>query len=260
MQFDLLSDIHVEDWAENQQIEWAGLGTSLIAVVAGDVSRDLDVVYKTVLEISKHYKHVIYLDGNHEHNGFGDIDARRSEIADRFRKYRNITYLFRNPVVLDSTAFIGCNGWYSYDFCEPMVTKQDCFGYMLDHGRDQNIMLEEWQMAMEDADFLSSAIKQCNADPTIKNIVVVTHTVPNKKLAWIPPTYDSIPKMGMQGSSYLENVLAKDIEKKVKVWCFGHLHQAHDQMIDGIRYVSNPRGIPAHPGSQPIYFPKYIKN
>ena len=260
MQFDLLSDLHIESWPDAQQVQWSGLGTSLIAIIAGDVSRDLDLAYTTVLEISKNYKHVIYLDGNHEHDGLGNIDARRAEISNRFRKYRNITYMHRNPVVLDSTAFIGCNGWYSYDFCEPMISKQDCFDHFLQKGRNQDTMLEEWDAAVNDADFITGAIKQCNADDGIKDIVLITHTVPNRLLSWIPPEYDRIPDMGMQGSSYLEQVLLADTKKKVKVWCYGHLHQPQDKIIDGIRYVSNPRGIPVHPGSQQVYYPKFIKN
>ena len=258
MQFDLISDLHVEHWPEDKQIQWAGLGTSLIAVIAGDVSRDLTLAYKTIVNISQHYRHVIYLDGNHEHAGRGAINSRRADIAEMFRKYKNITYLFRDSVVLDDTAFIGCNGWYSYDLCEPMMSKQECFHRLVDSGKDQDLLFEQWEMAMEDAEHMSRRISMCTKDPSIKKIVLVTHTIPNNKLAMMPDS-NSIHTMGEQGSTFLESVTAHDTNNKTKVWAFGHLHVPMDRMIDGIRYVSNPRGIPAHTMSQPLYYPKCIK-
>ena len=259
MQFDLISDLHIETWGD-QQVNWEGLGTSLIAVIAGDISQDIDETYSTVLDISKNYKHVVYLDGNHEHRNQPNITRRREEIAEMFGKYRNITYLYRNTIVLDSTAFIGCNGWYSFDFGEPYVVKQECWHWLMDHGRDEDLLIEQWQMAMEDAEYLSNAVQHCSMDNTIKDIVLVTHTVPNRKLAWFPDSGIPIETMSLQGNSFLENVLIHDTMSKVKVWAFGHLHHTHDQMIDGIRYVSNPRGTPGDRLSQAIYYPKFIKS
>jgi len=256
MQFDIISDLHVENWSE--QIEWKGLGTSLVAVIAGDVSQNMDLAYQTVVEISKHYRHVIYVDGNHEHRGLGSINARRGDIQTLFSKYRNITYLYRNTVVLDNTAFIGCNGWFSFDFCEPMISKQECFHSFVDEGKDQSVMFEQWEMAMEDADHMASVISTLNADPDVKEMVLVTHTVPNRLLSWFPGERN-IHQLGMQGSSFLESLAGKNSKNKIKTWVFGHLHHSIDQTIDGIRYVSNPRGIPDH-GSSPVYYPKFIKS
>lgn len=256
MQFDLISDLHIENWPD--QIDWKGLGTSLVAVIAGDVSQDLETCYQTVVEISKHYRHVVYVDGNHEHMGHGNINGRRDDIQRMFAKYRNITYLYRNTVVLDSTAFIGCNGWFSFDFCEPMMSKQECFHNFVSEGKDQAVLFEQWEMAMEDADHMANLISKLNVEPDVKEIVLVTHTVPNRVLTWFPGE-TNIHQLGMQGSSFLELLPSKDNKGKIKTWAFGHVHQPVDQVLDGIRYVSNPRGMPKH-GNLPIYFPKYVKN
>lgn len=255
MQFDLISDLHIEFWKKN--IEWKGLGTSLVAVIAGDVSQDLDLAYHTVVEISKHYRHVIYVDGNHEHQKLGGINSRRDGIQEQLEKYRNITYLYRNTVVLDSTAFVGCNGWFSYDFCEPMMSKQECIYRMEQEGHDQQVLFEQWEMAMEDADHMANVISNLNADANVKDIVLVTHTVPNRLLSFYPGD-DQIHKLGVQGSSFLENIPRSNTRNKIKVWAFGHVHQQVDHTIEGIRYVCNPRGIPAH-GNQTVYYPKFIK-
>lgn len=260
MQFDLISDLHIETWPEDKQLEWSGMPTSLVAVIAGDISKDLDITYKTVLEISKHYRHTIFVDGNHEHGFPGnDIHTRRLNISEKFSKYKNISYLFRNTIILDNVAFVGCNGWWSYDFCEPYVSKQDAIQYQIDKGSDEGSALEQWNTAIEDSEHISHSVDNCNRNPEIKSIVVVTHTVPNKKLSWMPDQTHLVPVMGTQGSSYLESIPLRDVNKKIKVWCFGHVHHPQDTVIDDIRYVSNPRGIPGHLGSQEIYFPKFIK-
>lgn len=257
MQFNLISDLHVEHWPDS--IEWKGLGTSLVAVIVGDVSQDLDIMYQTVVEISKHYRHVVYVDGNHEHNDRGNINARREEIQQMFAKYRNITFLYRNTVVLDSVAFVGANGWFSFDFCEPFMTKQECFHSLLDEGKDQAVMFEQWEMAMEDADHMAQVIGTLNSDPGVKEIVMVTHTVPDRRLTWLKDDHN-IHFLGVQGSSFLEKLKDLNTKGKMTTWVFGHLHQAKDEVLDGIRYISNPRGIPEHQNAQKIYYPKFIKN
>lgn len=259
MQFDLISDLHVDHWSDNKQIEWSGIPTSLIAVIAGDISQDLDRCYRTITEISKHYKHVIFVDGNHEHNGQPNINERRAAIHERFSKYRNISYLFRNTIILDSTVFIGCNGWWSFDFGEPMVTKGECMQHMIDKGFDTEHLMEQWNLAIEDAEFLCGAVNSFSENSSIKNIVLVTHTVPLRNLCWVPNSNLELVNMGMQGSSYLESVLSMDTNRKINVWAFGHVHAPQDIMLGKIRFVSNPRGIPNHLGSQEVYYPKYIK-
>jgi hypothetical protein len=257
MQFDLLSDLHVEDWPEQNQIDWQGIGTSLVAVVAGDVSRDLDLVYKNVLEISKHYRHVVYVDGNHEHDDRDGINQRREEINDMFKRYQNVTYLYRNTIILDNTAFIGCNGWYTYDFCEPFVHRNSCLEWLIEQGKDQDLLFEQYEMAMEDSHHINNCLDICNRDPQIKNIVIVTHAVPRKDLAITIP---GLPHetLGVQGSSFLQDCLAKDVNNKVGAWVFGHVHAEIDAQLGSCRFVSNPRGTPHNLVKRHVYYPKRI--
>ena len=49
MKFDLISDLHLDFWAENENISWEGIGTSLIAVILGDISYNIDITYKTIV-------------------------------------------------------------------------------------------------------------------------------------------------------------------------------------------------------------------
>ena len=258
MQFDLISDLHVENWKPEQQVDWQGLGTSLVCVIAGDVSRNLDIMYKNVVDISKHYKHIIYVDGNHEHAGMTDINDRREYIKDKFAKYRNITYLYRSTIILDNTAFIGSNGWYSFDFAEPFATKEESFHYELNKGASQELLFEQYEMALEDSAYIANAVDICNNDNTVHDIVVVTHTLPTPKLATFIPGKE-YASMGTQGNTFMQEVFKKDRRGKIKTWAFGHVHQPQDTVINGVRYVSNPRGLPTDLHGQLIYYPKFIK-
>jgi predicted phosphodiesterase len=257
MQFDLISDIHIDKWPIEDQIDWEGRSTSLVAVVAGDVSGNLKQSYETILEISKHYKHVIYTDGNHEHANRPGIEARRLEMAALLHKYRNISYLYRKVVILDSVAFIGCNGWFDYEFCEPYISRDFAINQLIDQEDNRELIMEQWNSAIEDGEFLSNAVAETSINPSIKSIVLVTHTLPNRRLRDMNTR--STRDLVLQGNTYMENVPNFDLDKKIKVWCYGHVHRCNDRMIDDIRYVSNPRGIPQHMDSQKIYYPLCIK-
>jgi predicted phosphodiesterase len=257
MQFDLISDIHVDKWPASHQIEWEGRSTSLVAVVAGDVSSSPKQAYETVLEISKHYRHVIYTDGNHEHNEQQGIEQRRIEMAARFGKYRNVTYLHRRMTILDGVAFIGCNGWFDYEFCEPIIPRNVAIENLIVEGRDKDLIMEQWTAAVEDGEFLGNAIAELSTNASVKSIVVVTHTLPHRQLR--NNRSNSIRDLVLQGNTYMENVPNFDVNNKIKIWCYGHVHQCEDRTINDIRYISNPRGIPEHSGSQQIYYPIAIK-
>ena len=64
--FDLISDLYLKEWPS---VDWSNQPTSLIAVVAGDLSSDLDHTVYELKKISKHYCQVMYIDGDLEHQG-----------------------------------------------------------------------------------------------------------------------------------------------------------------------------------------------
>ena len=86
MKFDLISDLHLDFWGENENINWEGIGTSLVAVILGDISYNMEVTYKTIVDISKHYKYVIFVDGNHEHNNQCGIQDHNRQLKQELSK------------------------------------------------------------------------------------------------------------------------------------------------------------------------------
>ena len=258
MKFDLISDLHLDFWPESEQIQWEGIGTSLLAVVLGDISFQPDLSYQTIVEISKHYKYVIFVDGNHEHNNLCGIQEHNKQLKQELSKYSNIAYLNRNAIVVDGIAFVGANGWWTFDFMEPEISREDAYWYFAGNNiYSEAFMQEVLQTAREDAQVLSEIVSKLNSDVSVSEIVMLTHTAPFNKFNDVlqvqhPANYARC------GSSFLPHVLRFDTNKKIKTWCFGHVHQEFDETIDGIRYVCHPRGRKDDSPNNIYYYPKII--
>lgn len=252
MLLDVLSDLHVDRW--DKKIEWEGLPSSFVAVIAGDVSTDIDISYKTVVEIAKYYRHVIFVDGNHEHANSIGISNNNKKLHEKFSTHSNITFLYKNTIVLDDVAFVGANGWWSYDFSDDSRT--DCFEKLLHEGWPKEILFEQFEQAQQDSLNVRQIVELFDKDPAVRKIVLVTHTVPSSDFRYISNN-DIAPNYGRNGSIFMNQVFTKNLNNKICTWIFGHVHKSYDIVKDGIHYVSNPRGLP---GQNPaIYYPKIIK-
>jgi len=257
MHFDLCSDLHENFWPPEQNLKWEGLGTSLVCVIAGDVSNDWNYTYKKLVEISDHYRHIIFVDGNHEHGHKPDLHYHNVEFQLRIAEHNNITYLHKSVIVLDDVAFVGCNGWWTYDFCGPEISNFECWDHLVGQGWSDEKLAEIMAVAKTEAKMLYNQIETFNNDPRINHIVVVTHTAPKRKFRFITP--DMHPAhYGRAGNSMMQTVLLANTNKKIKIWCFGHCHHEIDETIDGIRYICHPRGR-SDEGIGNIYFPKLVQ-
>lgn len=258
MNFDLISDLHLDYWPNDKQINFKGLGTSLTCVVAGDVSQNLKLTRDFLYKLSDAYQAVIYIDGNHEHKPYMDIDSNCEWLEKETSKKSNITYLWDSTCVFGTTAFVGANSWWTYDYLEPMVSRIECMdAFCLNEDYENYVAIELWDRAIENSEFLSNIVRDFNKVDRIEEIVVITHTLPRRDLVEVPPSI-KLPDLGKLYNSALSDVFAHDTGKKISTWCFGHYHaEAVDKKIDGVRYVSNPRGTP-YDTTFPIYYPKLI--
>jgi UDP-2,3-diacylglucosamine pyrophosphatase LpxH len=258
LKFDLVSDLHIDFWNSNEQLKWEGIGTSLLAVVLGDISRNLNDTYRTIVDISKHYKHVIFIDGNHEHNNECGFQEHNKQLKSQLDKYQNISYLNRRAIVLDGVAFIGANGWWTFDFMEPEISKEEAYWYFLSKGiYSEPYMHEVFQTAMDDAHILKEIVAKLTMDSTVSEIVMLTHTSPLNKFNDTLQVQDLV-QYSRCGSSFLAKVLDFDINNKIKTWCFGHVHQDFDETINGVRYICHPRGRRDDSINNLFYYPKLI--
>ncbi len=91
---DIISDLHIDHWDVTIGVKYP-CGSRIhhpfkitpqsdILIVAGDISDDLELSLKYLDEVSKHYKKVLFVDGNHEHvNIYPELYS-----IDQWRSYR----------------------------------------------------------------------------------------------------------------------------------------------------------------------------
>ena len=71
-------------------------------------------------------------------------------------------------------------------------------------------------------------------------IVIITNTVPLPQLIHDSDTRDSV-RFNLLGNSLINQCILNDERNLIDTWCFGHYQNPVDEIINGIRFVSNPR-------------------
>ena len=241
----LSSDLHIDHWDKNYISKYPCGKTKNepyifkkkkgILIIAGDISDSLDLSINYLNNISENFDKILFIDGNHEHisnypNIFSDyyinfnIDLKNNN---------KIQYLKEKDFFFNDTVIIGCCGWWNYD---DMKGNSDNYfkGWIksLNNKNSENIFMKNViKHANLDYEHLKNKIEKYNKDDKIKNIIIVTHTVPKKVFA---------RDLFNDCNTKMENI----ISYKIKYWLFGHNHEEFYKEIDGIKYISNPRGRP----------------
>lgn len=255
--FDLISDLHVETWPN---FDWSDQPTSPYCVVAGDVSRDHDLVIKTLEHLNECYAGVFYIDGNDEHRNYlENLATSYKSLKQKIKKLDSVVYLQDNVVIINGVAILATNGWWSYDL-DPALDYDKCQAWYQEYTESSMSASDAITgIAYHDATYMTNSVKKLQTHQEVKSIVLVSHTLP---AAWLcnhdPDLYDQ-PRFNCMGNPHLQMALDQDTENKIKIWAFGHYHRPVDREFSGIRYVSNPRGRGNTPWSQSVYYPKRIE-
>jgi len=254
--FDIISDLHL---AHDTDFDWDNQATSPICVVLGDVCRDREQLRCFLRTVKKQYHSVLYIDGNEEHKDlWPDFRNSYQDIYDICADTECV-FLHDNMVVVNGIAFIGTNGWWSWDF-DPSIDRDQMHQWFADSYRcPQEVADLITRMAETDAAYLANCIKRVQTMPDVRHVVVASHTLPRRELIEHDPSFQGDYRVNVMGNTLMSGVLSLDRERKVKTWCFGHYHGTVDQVIDGVRYVNNCRGRPSTPGFRSVYFPKRIE-
>lgn len=256
MNFDLISDIHRETW---DYFDWGGQPTSQYCIVAGDVARDRELVIDTLEQLGKVYTGVFYVDGNDEHKNYAeDLTTSYNELAQRISKFTNVIYIHDNVVVMNGIAILATNGWWSYDFDPNLDLEQSVTWLQHKDKISQIAAININATAYRDAGYMVNSVKKLQTYQDVKSIIMVTHTVPHPKIIQHDLQLKNSWRFNSMGNSRIQDALKEDCENKIKLWCFGHYHRPVDTVIDGIRYVSNPRGRGDTEFAQIAYYPKRI--
>ena len=248
---DVVSDLHIDQWSPNYNNKYPCGKISnhphkfkktdaKILVVAGDVSDDLELTIKYLNEISEYYEKILFVDGNHEHvTAYPELFSRE-EIYTKIRS-KKIIYLPKTPYRVKNTIFIGASGWWDYDNFSSEETEKNTeyFKYWIKKfSRKQNIdfIMNVIERSTLEFNLLENLLKKYENNPTIDNIVIVTHTVPKREYCYLEQHHTSATQHNTKFDKLLKY-------KKISHWIFGHAHNSTDEKND-IHFISNPRGRP----------------
>ena len=254
--FDLISDLHVETW---DQFDWTDQATSPYCVVAGDVSRDRDVLRATLKHLGQCYQGVFYIDGNDEHRhsleNLGDSYRFLDRTLDRIP---NVVYMQDNVVINNGVALLATNGWWSYDFDPALDYDQSQMWYIDKMNTISSAADAITGLAFNDATYMLNSVRKLQTHKDVRAIVPITHTVPAPWIIAHDPDLVDTWRFNCMGNPHMQMILEEDTENKIHTWCFGHYHKSVDRDLHGIRYVNNCRGRGDTEWSQSVYYPKRI--
>jgi len=267
MKFDLASDLHVDFYSP---MHWDELKTPDVdtLIIAGDASNNIEEVANVMYEAKKHYKNVAYVDGNHDHYNCNIPKSDYKSVSENMNYLfsmataDNWTYLPFRDLRLDDTVFIGNNGWYDWNAGDKRYTKEHYrnawINYISDSrlvkfNKEPDILAEKFALELYDK------VQIYAADPTVKNIVIVTHTLPIHS-ALVTKTENSLNDVawnqlnGCFYNSHMDNVHMNNKSRKIKYWVFGHTHFPKHIESNGIKFVCNPKGYPTELASHGYRF------
>lgn len=256
--FDLISDLHVETW--DKPFDWTDQPTAPYCVVAGDISRDKDVVVETLTHLGQQYVAVFYIDGNDEHrHDLNDIAGSYRELEEKIKGIKNVVYLQNHVVIINGVALLATNGWWTYDF-DPNIDMNQTMDWFRDRYHVMGGMdMVMHDVAVHDAAYLMSSVQRLQTHKDVKAIALITHTVPAPWIIEHDVELVDTHRFNCMGNSHVERVYQADTENKIKAWCFGHYHKSVDRLQHGIRYVNNCRGRGNTEWAQHAYYPKRIE-
>jgi|TARA_R110000868_G_scaffold61114_1_gene185869 hypothetical protein len=224
--FDIISDLNLTSL---KTFIWEGKPTSLFCIIPGNISSNLDIVYDTLAHLSKLYRGVFFIDGGLEMGDPELKDQRVEHLSRMANKFKNVSYLNTNVIVVDGIAVIGCNGWFGNYFPTSRIEG-----------------LRASLHCATDRIYLQDTLAKLQLHLDIKKIIVVSNSVPAMKFYFgeTPEILDEVN---------LNSVLAIDTEMKIVAWVFGNHHNDVNATIEGVHYINNGRF-----GKDP-YWPKRLE-
>lgn len=249
VKIDYVSDLHIDHWDEryrpfyplgerkNFPLNWEKMKQSDILVIAGDISDNLFTSLEYLNQLKKLYKHIVFIDGNHEHIPVYPRLYPYEQIIEKVKHDKQLHYLPHKDFIIDGVAFVGFCGWWDYSAAENIEKHSNYFqGWIqrLDEIETRKFSDFVCIRAMSEFTKLFKRLNKLEEDNAVDKIVIVTHTVPRKTLSRDPDTDFNSNMWTINQHQF----------KKLSTWIFGHTHSGCHINLDGVLYASNPRGRP----------------
>ena len=258
--FDIVSDLHIDQWDSSLSGQYPcgkvkdvpyqfPKSDSRILIVAGDISDNIDLSLQYLNDISNQYDKVLFVDGNHEHASKYPLLISTEDINQKVLALENpkLMYLPKNNYLIGDTIFLGFCGWWDYDSAneDSLLKAEEYFNAWMPHldNNDNKIFcFNVISNYIRQFALLEKQLIKYQSNPDIKQIIIVSHTVPLRQFA-----------LETKGDISTTCQLQTDVIKlldgkfpKITTWIFGHTHNQFDEFIDAhnIRFIAQPRGRP----------------
>ncbi|MDI3248546.1 MULTISPECIES: metallophosphoesterase [unclassified Pseudomonas] len=227
----VMSDLHVEF----QPVELPDPSLYDVAILAGDIN----IKGRSSNWACEHFsKETVLVAGNHEFyksSWYKTLDQLSNPQA------AHVHFLEQRTLVLDGVRFVGCTGWSDFEgtgnaplaMLDARALMNDYKVIRVEPQYRTLVPQQTRKVAQESREWLHRELEQ----PFQGKTIVVTHFPP---LMHFVPDYGTHPHLRAAYGNNWEEFL----DMKVDFWIFGHTHVAVDETINGIRFLSNPRGYP----------------
>lgn len=199
--------------------------------------------------LSKTYKNVIYVMGNHEHYGceFSKTPKYITEFLSA-NNLNNVHLLDNQTIDIEGVTFFGATSWT--DMGHPRVDfytaqRMNDFRHIRKEGRGGKYSRFSPNCAREEHAKTLTVVRELSRKVEGKWVFVMHHA----------PSFESIPEYYKQDSlscAYYSTIMDKelhgcgDMTNLPDLVIHGHVHSKHDYYIDDVRVVCNPRGYYQH--------------
>lgn len=245
--FDLISDVHTDVGDPLQHptiVSWPdpSLTAERYLLLPGDLGRIRQPGWREWLRAAAaRYKYTFVVLGNHEYyepERHPETMVHLEKLArDYIKEIPRCVMLQENRVQIEDVTIIGCTLWTQLGYGNPHLHK--LLAYMNDFqciytGKPKLHLLtleEHTEMHLKQWRWLRACLDVVRPR---QKILVMTHHAPDPACQRNPKHVNS-----PMSAAYINHGL--DLSG-ANVWVYGHIHERHDQVVNGVRLITNCAG------------------
>ena len=238
MKLAIASDLHLE----HRDLTLNNDENADVLILAGDICSAKHFKIDFFEDISKKFRDIVYVVGNHEHYNYLYNDTVK-DITDKLKHLDNIRVLNNQAAKIGDINFIGSTMWtnmnnsdkYTMELIKPSMPDWRIIKYFdgenyIKYSPEQSVKEHN-----KSIDFIATMLESL-----LGKKVVITHHSPSRNSVHSRYENDSIMNGGFHSNlDYLMNLF-----KDVKLWVHGHTHDPFDYTISETRVICNPRAYP----------------
>lgn len=231
MKIQCISDIHLEFLTNTPKV----IPRTDVLCLVGDIGYPYSKIYKQFLtEMNSMFKKVFLIAGNHEYYTLGPnfgkdmlmIEEKISKVISE-NNLTNITFLNDSYEDYEGYRFVGTTLWSHISNPDYLVND---FEQILDMNVELYNELHSISREIIEEQILESPLP----------IIMLTHHMPSYDL--IDDKYKG-PSMNKYNQCFASDC-SKYFVYPIKVWLYGHTHKPKVAIINGIKFLCNPKGYP----------------